>query len=115
LVFDPFGITSAPRGPSERYGIEVSNTYLLNGWLMVDADYSVSEAHFLDPELDPVSGLPDSHVDQAVNCVFAGGPSIRLPNGFFTSLHYKYLGPRYLTPDGTLLSKATNLVDLSIG
>ncbi len=111
LVFDPFGITGVPRGASERYGVELSNTYRLNGWLTLDADWSASQAHFLEP--DPDTG--GNRVDQAVGIVMSIGPTVRLPNGFFSSLHYKYLGPRALTPDAIPSSRATNVFDLAVG
>ena len=50
LIFDPVGDTGVPRGASERYGVEVSNTYRLHGWLTLDADWSASQAHFLEPD-----------------------------------------------------------------
>lgn len=110
LIFDPFGVTSTPRGTSERYGIELSNTYRLNDWLMLDADYAASHAQFLDPD---VPG--ETHVDQAVGTLFSGGPTVRFPDGLFAGLRYRYLGPRYLLPDGSVSSRATNWFGLSMG
>jgi hypothetical protein len=111
LVFDPVALTGVPRGASERYGVELSNTYRLNGWLTFDADWSASQAHFL--VANPDTG--GNRVDQAVQTVFSAGPTVRLPSGFFGSLRYKYLGPRDLTDTGFPSSRATNLFDLALG
>jgi hypothetical protein len=111
LVFDPFAITGVPKGASERYGVELSNTYRLNGWLTFDADWAASQAHFLEP--DPATG--GNRVDQAVQTVFTAGPTVRLPSGYFANLRYKYLGPRDLTSTGFPSSRATNLFEMSLG
>jgi hypothetical protein len=112
LVFDPFGVANGtPRGASERYGVELSNTYRLNRWLTIDADYAASEAHFLQP--DPDTG--GTSVDQAVGIVMGIGPTIRLPNGMFAAMTYRYLGPRALVPDNSIASRATNMFDLGLG
>jgi TonB-dependent Receptor Plug Domain len=111
LIFSPDDLSAVPRGASERYGIELGNTYRLNHWLMLDADWAASQAHFLEP--DPTDA--GTHVDQAIGVMFSGGPTIRLPNGVVCSLHYKYLGPRYLVPDGSISSNPTNFVSLLIG
>jgi hypothetical protein len=120
LVYDPDDRTAEPRGTSERYGIELSNTYRMNGWLTFDADWSASQAHFLS--LDPQdNGSPTgvgpggTDVPQAVGVIFTAGPSIRLPNGCFASLHYRYIGPRDASSDGLIATRATNDFDLGMG
>jgi hypothetical protein len=111
LIFDPVGDTGVPRGASERYGVEISNTYRLNGWLTVDADWSASQAHFLEP--DPDDG--GTKVDQAVGVLASIGPTVRWPPGYFASMRYKYVGPRNLLPDGSISSTAINVFSLSSG
>jgi hypothetical protein len=111
LIFDPVGQAGVPRGASERYGVEVSNTYRLYGWLMLDADWAASQAHFLEP--DPDTG--GTKVDQAVGILARIGPTVRAPNGLFASMNYKYVGPRNLLPDGSISSSAINVFSLSTG
>jgi TonB-dependent Receptor Plug Domain len=118
LVFDPFGITAAEdvRGPSDRYGIELSNTYRFERWLTFDCDWSASQAHFTTTDFnDAVGPAGGNDVPQAVDVLFSAGPTVRLPNGYFAVLHYKYLGPRALTSDDVIASKATNWWDLGVG
>jgi hypothetical protein len=116
LVYDPDDRTAEPRGTSERYGIELSNTYRMNGWLTFDADWSASQAHFLENDVaDATTPLGGTRVPQAVGVIVTAGPSIRLPSGYFASLHYRYIGPRDLSSDGIIASRATNDFDMALG
>jgi hypothetical protein len=111
LIFSPDDLDSVPRGASERFGVEISNTYRLNTWLTLDADWSASRAHFLAP--DPDTG--GTKVDQAIGILASVGPTVTFPDGVFASLRYKYVGPRNLIPDGSLSSRPVNVVSLSAG
>ncbi|OAI51018.1 hypothetical protein AYO44_17355 [Planctomycetaceae bacterium SCGC AG-212-F19] len=111
LIFSPDDLSSVPRPASERYGVEVSNTYRLNSWLRLDADWSASEAHFLTP--DPDTG--GTKVDQAIGILARIGPTITTSNGYFASMTYKYVGPRNLLPDGSESSTAINVFSLTMG
>jgi hypothetical protein len=116
LFFEPDALISSPRGPSERWGVEVSNTYRLNGWLTFDADWAASQARFTTVDfLDAVSPQGGTRVPQAIGVLLSGGPTIRLPSGYFAALRYKYIGPRDLTSDGLISSHATNQFDLGLG
>jgi hypothetical protein len=111
IVFDPVGQTGVPRGTSERYGIEWSNTYRLNNWFSLDADYAASQAHFLEP--DPSDG--GTKVDQAIGILASIGPTVRIPSGYFASMRYKYVGPRNLVPDGSISTAAINVFEMILG
>jgi hypothetical protein len=118
LVFDPFGITSANgvRGPSDRYGFELSNTYRLERWLTFDTDWAASQAHFTETDFaDAIGPAGGNLVPQAVDIIFTAGPTVRLPSGYFAALQYKYLGPRPLTSDDVIASRGTNWFDLGLG
>ncbi|MBL8797177.1 MAG: TonB-dependent receptor plug domain-containing protein [Planctomycetia bacterium] len=109
--FDIASNSTEPLRASERYGIESSNTYQLGEWFSLNADYSWSHGRLLgvDPE------VPGNFIPGAVTTLFSGGPSVRLPNGLFANLRYRYFGPRYLTEDGSVSSNATSRFDLSAG
>src|SRR5262249_4565363 len=92
-------------------GIEWTNTYLLSNWLTLDADYSWSHGRLLG--VDP--NTPGQHIPDAITTAFSGGPTVRLPNGLFATLRYRYSGPRYLIEDATICSRATNSFELSMG
>jgi len=116
LIFDPDERMAVPRGTSERYGVELSNTYRFNNLLTFDADWSASQAHFLQTDfVDAVSPFGGTDVPQAVGIVFTAGPTVRLPNGLFSTLRYRYIGPRDLSSDGVIASRATNEFDMGLG
>jgi TonB-dependent Receptor Plug Domain len=111
LVFGGDSGTTTPLRSSDRYGIEWTNTYRINTWLTLNADYSWSHGRLLGE--DPAT--PGNHIPDAVTTVFSGGPSIRLPSGWFADLRFRYLGPRALNEDNSGSSRATNLYELAAG
>jgi hypothetical protein len=111
LIFDPVAATTVPLRSSDRWGIEWTNTYRLCSWLTLDADYSWSHGRLLG--IDP--NTPGQHIPDAITSIFSGGPSLRLPNGLFANLRYRYWGPRYLIEDGSATSRATNVFELTSG
>lgn len=116
IIFDPDDRVGVPRGASNRYGFEWSNTYRFYRWLTFDADWSCSEAHFTTIDtVDAVGPQGGYDVPQAVGVVFTGGPTVRTPSGYFAALRYRYIGPRALTSDDVVASKATNEFDLGLG
>ena len=111
LVFDGDTGTTAPLRSSDRYGIEWSNNYRVNKWLTFDGDYSWSHGRLLGT--DPTT--PGNYIPEAVTTVFSGGPTIRLPSGWFAQLRLRYLGPRPLIEDNSASSRATQLFEASVG
>jgi hypothetical protein len=111
LVFDPIAETTVPLRSSDRYGTEWINTYHLNDWFTLNADYTWSHGRLLG--FDPTT--PGQHIPQAVTTTFSGGPSLTFRNGLFANLRYRYWGPRYLIEDASASSRATNLFELSTG
>jgi hypothetical protein len=111
LVFDPLTETTIPLRSSDRYGLECTNTYRIFPWLTLNGDYSWSHGRLLG--IDPTT--PGQHIPDAVTTFFSAGPSVRLPDGLFANLRYRYFGPRYLIEDGSQSSRATNLFELSTG
>jgi outer membrane receptor protein involved in Fe transport len=89
--------------------LEWANYYSPLSWLMFDADVAWSRARFT--EFDPAG----QHVPEAVGTVVSAGVGV---NGFhrtFGSLRWRYLGPRALTADNAVRSRATSLVNLTGG
>jgi hypothetical protein len=111
LVFDGDTGTTTPLRASERYGIEWSNTYYFSNWLTLNGDYSWSHGRLLgiDPE------VPGQFIPEAITTTFSGGPSIRLPSGWFADLRCRYFGPRPLIEDNSASSRATTTFDLETG
>jgi outer membrane receptor protein involved in Fe transport len=109
LVYNGDIGATEPGPPSRRYGLEWANYYSPLSWLMFDADVAWSRARFT--EFDPAG----QHVPEAVGTVVSAGVGV---NGFhrtFGSLRWRYLGPRALTADNAVRSRATSLVNLTGG
>ena len=102
------GTTEAGR-PSHRYGVEWANYYAPRPWLVLDADVSVSRAHFTDD--DPAG----DYVPGAVNSVVSAGATINSVKNVFGSARLRYFGPRALIEDNSVRSEATSLVNLEVG
>ena len=102
------GTTEAGR-PSRRVGFELANYYKLGEWLTVDADIAFAQARFRDtaPEGDRIAGAVEGVASLAV-AVDNLGP-------WFGALQFRYFGPRPLTENNAVRSKATALLNGRIG
>ncbi len=100
-------------GPTRRYGIEFSNFYSPTPWLTIDADYAWSHTRFTDHEPE------GDYVPEALVSTFDGGIAVHDMEGplhnVFGGLRLRYFGPRPLTQDGAIKSKATTLLYGDIG
>jgi outer membrane receptor protein involved in Fe transport len=102
------GTTEAGR-PSHRYGVEWANYYSLRPWLIFDGDVSWSRSHFTDFD------LAGDHIPGSVETVVSGGATVDSVRNIFGSIRLRYFGPRPLTEDNAIRSKATKLVNLEAG
>jgi outer membrane receptor protein involved in Fe transport len=102
------GTTEAGR-PSHRFGLEWANYYSLRRWLVLDADVSISRAHFTDD--DPAG----DYVPGAVETVVSGGVTVDNVRNVFGSVRWRYFGPRPLVEDNSVRSRSTSLVNLEVG
>jgi hypothetical protein len=113
LVWDGDEGTNVPSGPTRRYGVEFANWWTPTPWLTLDADYAWSHARFTDVE----PGGP--YVPEALVSTFDGGVAVHdLPGAlerWSAGLRLRYFGPRPLTQDDTIRSKATTLVYADLG
>jgi len=105
--------TNEPSAPTRRYGVEFSNFYTPTPWLTVDADYAWSHARFTDHEPD------GDFVPEALVQTFDGGIALHDLDGALNKFSFgarlRYFGPRPLTQDGEVQSKATTLVYADLG
>ena len=113
LVWEGDEGTNSPAGPTRRYGVEFANWWTPYSWLTVDADYAWSHARFTDVEPD------GPYVPEALVSTFDGGVAVHDLSGPFArwsaGLRLRYFGPRPLTQDNTVRSKATSLVYADFG
>ena len=108
LVWDGDAGTNTPSGPTTRYGVEFANWYTPTRWLTIDADYAWSHARFTDAEPD------GPYVPEALVSTFDGGVAVHDLKGRAShlsgGLRLRYFGPRPLTQDNSVRSKATTLL-----
>jgi hypothetical protein len=109
LVFRGDSGTTEPLPASKRSGIELANSYKVNGWLTVFADYADSSARFA--QFNPAG----SHVPLAIEEVFDGGLTLRAENGLYTTWTVLFLGPRALVEDNSVRSRSTTVVNMETG
>ena len=113
LVWDGDAGTNTPSGPTRRYGVEFANYYTPVPWFTIDADYAWSHARFTDYEPG------GDFVPEALETTFDGGVAVHDLSGvlrpWFGGLRLRYFGPRPLTQDDSVRSKATSLVYADLG
>jgi len=102
-----------PSGPTTRWGVEFANWYTPTRWLTIDADYAWSHARFTDREPE------GDYVPEALVATFDGGIAVHdLPGAlarWSAGLRLRYFGPRPLTQDNSVRSKATTLLYADLG
>jgi outer membrane receptor protein involved in Fe transport len=104
---------TSPSGPTDRIGVEFSNFYNPTPWLTVDVDYAWSHARFT--QFDAAG----QRVPESLEATFDGGVALHNLDGWAQAwsggLRLRYFGPRNLTQDGLVHSKATTLVYADLG
>jgi hypothetical protein len=105
--------TTEPSGRTRRYGIELANFYTPTPWLTLDFDYAWSQSRFVD--FDPAG----QHIPEALGATIDGGIALHNLDGWakdvFGGLRLRYFGPRTLTQDNLIRSKATTLLYADLG
>jgi hypothetical protein len=113
LVWDGDAGTNEPSGPTHRYGVELANWWTPVSWLTVDADYAWSHARFTDIEADR------PFVPEALVSTFDGGVAVHDLSGWASrwsaGVRLRYFGPRPLTQDNSVRSKATVSLYADVG
>lgn len=101
--------TTGIGGATRRQGVETALFWRPWQALVVDVDYAWTQARY--------RGVDDSvsHVEEAPTGVAALGISYEAERGFDGALRLRWFGPRTLTEDGSVRSRATTLVNASLG
>ena len=109
LVFSgDAGDTEASR-PSLRRGIEWNNHWVMNRWLLLDFDLSVSRARFTQD--DPAG----NYIPGSIERVASFGLTVPNYQDWFGSFQWRYFGPRPLIEDDSVRSQSTILAYLRAG
>jgi hypothetical protein len=102
------GTTEAGR-PSRRYGIEFSNYYKPLKWLSIDFDAAF--AHARSRGVDPAG----SHIEGAVEGVGQFALTVDQLGPWSGGLRLRYFGPRPLTTDNSVRSRASLTLNGRLG
>lgn len=114
LVFVGDDGTTEPKAASRRRGIELSAYYQPTDWLILDSDYTRSNAKFRETQFEDGEELGDD-VPDSIEDVFSLGASVELNNGVYGGLRLRYFGPRNLTENGSVKSSSSQMVNANLG
>jgi outer membrane receptor protein involved in Fe transport len=111
LVFVGDAGVTEPKGASKRAGIEWSNDWQINRWLLLDADVAWSRARF-EQEAEPGSG---THVPNAIPRSASFVLAADDHGAWFGGLRWRYIGSYALEETGTQRSAALWTANLKAG
>lgn len=106
LLFIGDAGTTEPSRPSKRQGIELSNFYQLNDWVMIDIDAAWSKARFKD------SSEEGDFIPGAIEKTLSAGISYKLNDQWSFGGRLRYFGPRALIEDNSVRSDSSTIVNL---
>jgi hypothetical protein len=102
------GTTEATR-PSERWGLELNNFWLIDEVWSLEADIAWTDARFSD---DAIEGR---HIPGALETVASATLSAQTPAGWFGALRVRYVDGAPLIEDGSVTAHSASLAHLSLG
>ena len=102
------GDTEASRA-SRRHGVEWSNNWTLQRWLLLDLNLAASKARFTED--DPAGNYIPGSIDKMASL----GLTVTDWQGWFGALQWRYFGPRPLIEDNSQRSSSTSLAYLRVG
>ena len=102
------GTTDATR-PSERWGLELNNFWLIDEVWSLEADIAWTDARFSD---DAVEGR---HIPGALETVASATLSAQTADGLFGALRVRYVDGAPLIESGSVTAHSATLAHLSLG
>ena len=102
------GTTEATR-PSERWGLELNNFWMIDEVWSLEADIAWTDARFSD---DAAEGR---HIPGALETVASATLSAQTPAGWFGALRVRYVDGAPLIEDGSVTAHSATLTHLSLG
>jgi outer membrane receptor protein involved in Fe transport len=102
------GTTEATR-PSERWGLELNNFWMIDEVWSLEADIAWTDARFSD---DAIEG---HHIPGALETVASATLSAQTPAGWFGALRVRYVDGAPLIEDGSVTAHSATLAHLSLG
>ena len=109
LIFVGDASSTEASGRSERHGVEWSNAYQANDWLMLDADLSFSKTQYVRVPSET------NHIPNSVGRVISAGAVVQLPFHTFTTIRLRHFGDIPLNDSGSLNAGNTTLLNWGLG
>jgi outer membrane receptor protein involved in Fe transport len=113
LVYNPdssIGSTE-PNGASKRYGIELNNHFVVDDWLLVDADMAWTHARYAN---DDANGEEGNYIANAVSQVGLFGITMPHLGPWSAGLVTRFIGSYPLSQDGKLTTPAAVVSNLQV-
>ena len=102
------GTTEATR-PSERWGLELNNFWMIDEVWSLEADIAWTDARFSDHAIE------GRHIPGALETVASATLSAQTPTGWFGALRMRYVDGAPLIEDGSVRAHSATLAHLSLG
>lgn len=103
--------STTPNGASTRYGVEWNNHYVLNNWLLFDADLAYTHARYTH---ENENGLQGDYIPNAVPKVASIGLTAHDLDGWSGDIKLLYIGAYPLTQDGSLIGPCAVVTNLRV-
>ena len=102
------GSTEATR-PSERWGLEINNFWMIDEVWSLEADVAWTDARFSN------NAVEGRHIPGALETVASATLSALTPDGWFGALRVRYVDGAPLIEDGSVTAHSATLAHLSLG
>ncbi|MDB5970418.1 MAG: TonB-dependent receptor [Hydrocarboniphaga sp.] len=107
LVYVGDAGANEPSGSSRRRGLELSASYQLFPWLLLDADYAYAHSR-----LDSEDG---DRIPNSIGSIYGLGVTVPETRGWSGGLRLRHLGPGPLVEDDSARSKSTTVLNGQVG
>ena len=111
LVYAADAGATEPNGASKRHGIELNNHFVLNRWLLVDADMAWTHARYAGAD---ANGEPGNFIGNAVSRVALLGVTLHELGPWSAGLVTRFIGAYPLSQDGTLTTPSAIVSNLLV-
>jgi outer membrane receptor protein involved in Fe transport len=98
-------------GASRRHGVEWNNHYVLNDWLLLDADLAWTRARYANPN---DNGEIGDQIPNAVGKVASAGLSVHDVGKWSGDIKLRYIGQYPLSQDGVLRAPSATVANLRV-
>lgn len=104
--------TTEDKGASRRVGIDISCRVQLFSWLFADADINVARCRLTDTLFGPVRKT-NFYLPLAPSLTSVGGLTVKLKNGFESSIRYRYMESRPANESASVMAHGYSVIDYS--